>query len=251
MPRRPVLPSYRKHKHSGQAIVTFRLPSGKRKDYLLGHYGSKESKSEYARLVAEFQAGGGSMPDTGGPLGDVTINELLVRYLRHCDAYYRHADGTPTRQAIGIRFALRSLMEMYGHTQARDFGPLALKAVRAALVGAGNSRKTVNLRVGLVRQFFKWCVADELVPSSVYEALRTVPGLQPGRTTAPDRAPVRPADVSKVEAAIPFMPPPVAALVRLQLLSGARGGELLGLLAADIDRSGSVWTYRPPQHKNS
>jgi integrase len=251
MSRRPGLPSYRKHKQSGQAIVTFRLPGGKKKDYLLGRYGSKESKAEYARLLGEFQAGHGTMPGPDGPLSDLTINELLVRYLHHCDQYYRNTDGSPTGQAASVRFALRALMEMYGHTLACRFGPLALKAVRAEMVETGNSRKTVNLRVGLIRQFFKWCVAEELVPSSVYEALRTVPGLQPGRTRAPDRKPIRPADVEQVEAALPFMPPPVAALVRLQLLSGARGGDLLGLRAGDIDRSGPVWVYRPPQHKNA
>ena len=80
------------------------------------------------------------------------------------------------------------------------------------MVEAGNSRKTVNLRVGLIRQFFKWCVAEELVPSSVFEGLRAVPGLQPGRTIAPDRKPIKPADVAQVEAASPYMPQPVAAL---------------------------------------
>jgi integrase len=248
MPRRASLPSYRKHKQSGQAVVTIRLPNGKRKDYLLGRHGSKESKAEYARLLAEFQAGHGTL---AGPLGDLTINELLVPYLRHCDEYYRAADGTPTGQAASVRFALRALMSMYGHTPACDFGPLALKAVRAAMVEARNSRRTVNLRVGLIRQFFKWCVAEELIPSSVYEALRAVPGLQPGRSPAPDRMPVKPADIELVEGALPFMPPPVAALVRLQLLTGARGGELLNLRAADIDRSAPVWVYRPAQHKNA
>ena len=244
-------PSYRKHKQSGQAVVTFRLPGGKRKDYLLGPYGSKESKTDYARLLAEFQAGHGTMPGPAGPLGDLTVNELLVRYLRHCASYYRHADGAPTGQAEQVRYALRPLMERYGHTPARDFGPLSLKAVRAAMVDSGLSRKVVNQRVGIVRQFFKWCVSEELVPAPVYEALRTVPGLQPGRTTAPDRKPVRPADPTRVEAALPFMPPPVAVLVRLQLLSGARGVELTGLRAADIDRSGAIWVCRPPQHKNA
>src|SRR5215207_8432190 len=105
MPRRPVLPSYRKHKQSGQAVVTFRLPGGKRKDYLLGRYGSKESKAEYARLLTEFQAGHRSLPGPGHPIGDVSVNELLVRYLRHCDQYYRAADGTPTGQAEVIRYA--------------------------------------------------------------------------------------------------------------------------------------------------
>jgi len=58
MSRRPNLPSYRKHKQSGQAIVTFRLPSGRGKDYLLGPHGSEQSKAEYARLLTEFQADG-------------------------------------------------------------------------------------------------------------------------------------------------------------------------------------------------
>jgi integrase len=251
MSHRPALPSYRKHKQSGQAIVTFRLPGGRKKDYLLGKYGSAESKAEYARLLGEFQAGHGSLPGPSYPLADLTINELLVRYLRHCDAYYRRADGTQTGQADQVRYALRPLMDRYGHTVARDFGPLGLKAVRAAMVESGLSRKVINQRIGIVRQFFKWCVAEELVPGSVYEALRAVTGLHPGRTTAADHKPVRPADVVRVETTLPFMPPPVAALVRLQLLSGARGGELLGLRATEIDCSGSVWVYRPPQHKNS
>jgi integrase len=251
MSHRPAVPSYRKHKQSGQAVVTFRLPGGRKKDYLLGKYGSAESKAEYARLLGEFQAGHGSLPGTDGPLCDLTINELLVGYLRHCDSYYCRTDGSPTGQAEQVQYALRPVMERYGHTLARNFGPLGLKAVRAAMVESGLSRKVVNQRIGIVRQFFKWSVAEELVPGSVYEALRAVAGLQPGRTTAAEHKPVRPADTAQIEAALPFMPPPVVALVRLQRLSGARGGELIGMRTADIDRSGPVWVYRPPQHKNS
>jgi hypothetical protein len=176
MSRRRAVPSYRKDTQSGQAVVTFRLPTGKRKDYLLGSYGSRESKAEYARLLAEFQAGHGAMAGVAEPVADLTVNELLVRYLRHCDQYYRNADGTPTGQAAGVRFALRAPMDMYGHTPAGDFGPLALKVGRAPLVDAGNSRKTVNVRVGLVRQFFKWCVAEELIPSSIVRGAPNRPG---------------------------------------------------------------------------
>ena len=157
----------------------------------------------------------------------------------------------PTGQADNVRHATRPLMNIYGHTSVGKFGPLALKAVRAAMVESGNSRRTINQRVGIIRQFFKWCVAEELAPPSVLEGLRAVAGLQPGRTAAPDRRPVQPANLEQVDAAIQFMPPPVAALVRLQLLSGARGGELLSIRAADIDRSGPVWVYCPAQHKNA
>ena len=102
MSHRSIVPTYRKHKQSSQAIVTFRLASGKRKDYLLGRFGSQESRAEYARLLAEFQTSHGAMPGPSGPVGHLTINELLVRYLRHCDEQYRNADGTPTGQAADV-----------------------------------------------------------------------------------------------------------------------------------------------------
>ena len=56
MPRRhsPV-PTYRLHKQSGQAIVTIRTSNGRRRDVLLGKYGSPESKADYARVIAELK----------------------------------------------------------------------------------------------------------------------------------------------------------------------------------------------------
>ncbi len=49
--RTPRLPRYRRHKPSGQAVVTL---SGQ--DYYLGPYGTKASKTEYDRLTAEWLA---------------------------------------------------------------------------------------------------------------------------------------------------------------------------------------------------
>ena len=46
-------PSYRKHRASGQAIVTI----GGR-DIYLGPYGTKASKAEYDRIVSEWLANG-------------------------------------------------------------------------------------------------------------------------------------------------------------------------------------------------
>src|SRR5262245_34343605 len=105
MARPSSVPKYRKLKQSGQAIATFRLPGGKRKDYLLGDYNSKESWAEYHRLIGEWQAGHSSFPGSSGPGNDLTINELLVRYMRFCEGYYRSAEGTPTGQAGGTLYA--------------------------------------------------------------------------------------------------------------------------------------------------
>ena len=88
MPRRAgqSTPKYRKHKHSGQAIVTI---AGR--DYYLGPHGTKVSKLEYDRLIAEWLASGRS-PTFATPEAEVSIAELLVAYLRHAKQYY--GDGT-------------------------------------------------------------------------------------------------------------------------------------------------------------
>jgi integrase len=40
-----------------------------------------------------------------------------------------------------------------------------------------------------------------------------------------------------------------ADMVRLQLETGMRSGELVAMRACDIDMTGKVWLYRPAQHK--
>ena len=46
------------------------------------------------------------------------------------------------------------------------------------------------------------------------------------------------------------MPRPVAAMVRLQLLTGMRAGEVTIMRGADLTTGGPVWEYRPSRHKN-
>ena len=52
-----------------------------------------------------------------------------------------------------------------------------------------------------------------------------------------------------VEDTLPHLSPTVADMLRLQLLAGARSGEICILRARDINMSGTVWLYRPRQHK--
>jgi hypothetical protein len=62
----------------------------------------------------------------------------------------------------------------------------------------------------------------------VYQALRAVPGLPKGRGAARETDPVTPPPEGHVEAALPFLRPPVAAMVKLQLYTGMRPGEVSG-----------------------
>src|SRR4051794_13686603 len=117
-------PSYRHHKPTNQAVVTL---NGR--DIYLGIYGSPKSRAEYDRLIAEWLTNGRTF--LGGRPDGLTVNEILLAYLRHAEGYYRK-DGKPTRELENIKLALRPLRRLYGHTFASKFGPLALKAVRSS-----------------------------------------------------------------------------------------------------------------------
>jgi integrase len=236
------IPSYRLHRQSGQAIVTL---CGK--DYLLGKHGTAASKAEYNRRVAEWIASGRRAPAT--PETDLNINELIKRYRVHTEAYYRGADGKPSREAENIRYALRPLRETYGATSARKFGPLALEAVREKMIEAGWSRKSINRQVDRIRQMFRWAVSKQLLPSSVYESLRALDGLRAGRSKAQESKPVQPINDAIVEATTPHLSNVVRAMVQLQRLTGTRPGEICSMKIGDIDRSGNVWVYKPTEHK--
>jgi hypothetical protein len=54
------------------------------------------------------------------PVVQVSINEVLLGYWRHAEAYYRDMDGKPTSQAGIIRRSLRPLRELYGFEAADD-----------------------------------------------------------------------------------------------------------------------------------
>src|SRR5262249_28521245 len=145
-----------------------------------------------------------------------------------------------------LRDALRILKQLYGHTAAAEFGPLALKACRAEMVKKGWARTYVNAQVDRLRRMFRWAASEELLPAAVYQALRTVESLRRGRTEARETAKVKPVAPDRVEATVPHMPPVVKAMVRFQLLTGCRPDEVCRLRPLDLEMSNpSCWVYRP------
>lgn len=238
--RTPRIPSYRRHKPSGQAVVTI---AGK--DHYLGPYGSAESRKKYARLIAEWSAGGSQAVREQEP----TVNMVVAPYLRHVNRYYQK-DGEPTSQVILITLALKTLRRLYGSSPAREFGPLALKACREEFVKQGLARTEVNRRTGLVKQLFRWATENELVPSSVYHGLIAVAGLPKGRTDAPVRESVGPVADQDVEKVLPFLTSTIRAMVLLQWYSGMRPAEVCRLRTCDLVMNSQTWEYRPERHKN-
>jgi hypothetical protein len=116
-------PTYRLHKPSGQAVVTV---AGR--DFYLGRHGTPESGDNYDRLISEWLANGRQLPsaetDRAARNPALSVNELLLAYLRHADTYYCK-NGRPTKEPVNIRLALRPLRKLYGLTRPGTSVPLA------------------------------------------------------------------------------------------------------------------------------
>jgi integrase len=243
MPRlNQAVPKYQKHKASGQAVVTI---NGR--DHYLGPHGTKASKLEYDRLITEWLSSGRSA-SFGAAKPELTVVELVADYLRFAKGYY--GDGSHGTFATMKRVA-RPLKALYGRTPAAEFGVVQFKAVRQSLMGEDLSRGHVNELMSRMVGIFRWGAAEGKIPAHVPQTLAVIPGLRKGRTTLRETQPIKPVDLPLVEAALPHLSPIVAAMVRFQLLTGARPGEVCKLKPGDVDRSGEVWQAMLVEHKTA
>lgn len=235
------LPKYRKHRASGQAVVTL---NGR--DFYLGPHGTKASKLEYDRLLGEWLAAGRNLLTCSRD--ELTVVELCACYFKFAKGHYQK-DGHSTKVLPGLKCALRYLRERYGRQLATKFGHLALKALREQMVQENLSRRYINDHVDKIKRMFKWAVGEQLLPPSVYQSLAVVEGLRKGRSSARETDPILPVEDSVVDATLPCLPEVVADMVRLQRITGMRPAEVCILKPGNIDRTAAVWLYRPSTHK--
>jgi hypothetical protein len=190
------------------------------------------AEQRYHQAIAEWMAAGRQAvadPDA------LTVKELLARFWLHAEQYYRTETDFRNKELEQFKLAFRPLKELYSDLPAIAFGPRSLKAVQGKMVQMGWSRKYVNKQVNRIRQAFKWSVGDELLPGSVLEGLRAVPGLKRGRTDARELPPVKPAPMKMVVAIKPFVSRQVWAMVQLQFFTAARPGEIIRMQPSAID----------------
>ena len=128
----------------------------------------------------------------------------------------------------------------------RQFGPLALIALRDRMINDGQSRSYVNGNVDRIRRCFKWGVSQELVPVEIYQALLSVSGLRKGRSTARETEPVGPVSDEVVNATLAMLSSVVAEMVRFQRLTGCRPDEVCSIRPFDLNRSTGRLGVSPP-----
>ena len=238
------VPKYRIHKATKRAFIWWN-----KKRHYLGKAKSPESHEAYNRFVANILTSQGKYqpgPPDEPPVAKSkqTVGDLILAYFAHVKKLI-HIDEYQC-----LRYSCRPLRALYEHTPINEFRPKMLKLVRKQMIQDGLCRKTVNHRISRIKRMFKWGVAEEYVPATVYQALCTVEGLKWGQTEAKESMGVSPVSDEDIEVIIPFLSPVVVAMIRLQRLTGLRPGEVCRMRPIDIDQSGEIWIYRPFSHKN-
>lgn len=235
------IPALRRHKASGRAYVEI-----EGRAHYLGKHGTREAQQAYERFVAEWLA---REKRPAPPPQGACVSKVIAAYMMHAVAYYRSATGESTGESENMRDSLIPVRRLYGGEPAAEFGVRKLEAVRAELIKSGLSRKVINSRVNRIRRAWRWAASKEMVPAAMVMELQMLAPLAKHRTTAPEGRGVRPVAEDLVRLTLPHMPPAVAAMAELQLLTGCRVGEVLAMKACEIDRSAEPWEYRPSKHK--
>ena len=239
------IPSLHLHKASGQARVKLHG-----KHLYFGPWGAPETEQKYRRWAAELIASEGVLSAPTPNKAPLLVSELAAMYAAHVARYYREGSA----ESENIKRAVAALVDLYGPTPAAQFAPLGLKALRATWLnrrGAPLSRGTINRYTRHVVRAFRWAAGEGLVPPEVPAALGLVESLKRGRCTAPEGKAIMPVPEAALDAVLAIAPPTIAAMIRVQLLTGARPGEVCALRRGDIDTAGDVWTATLTQHKTA
>lgn len=239
-------PKYRRQLRQGRGRDrAFLQLDGKR--IYLGVYDSPESWERYYQLLAERAAGTTPPPDKSGrqvsrdSTNDLTITELVDRYLDYLE-------GRVSRPA-NYHSVLRLLVSMYGRKRVVDFGAPDLLTLQSEMLNGSHCRQSwspqyVNKQIGRIKRMFRWAVPRRYSPAIVRHDLDCVDPLPV------ERNPVHPVALEQVHAIHPYVSPQVWAIIELQLLTGARPGEIVQMRAIDVDTTQDPWAYQPSKHKN-
>jgi integrase len=191
--------------------------------------------------------------------GGLTVGGLLRKFLDHAGRYYRRADGSSAPQLQTVFYCLRDLEPLADKRidllRASDFRRRledlpAEPRYRPMRNGTKTKlpplcRREINRRLKVWKQLFKWAQSERMVPSDLANEIRLIDPIPAGRFGARESDPILPVPEQHVENTLPFMSPAVAAMVKLELITGARPDEICRIRGLDIDTTGEIWLYRP------
>jgi integrase len=192
--------------------------------------GTPEALAAYHRFCVELQSNSTEyIAQTGR--SDVTVSELGAAFLEHLK------ERTHEINYITFRIIIDEfLLALYWDTPVDAFSTTCLDLVRSAMKESGRfNRNVLNRHTRRIISIFKWGVWKELCKESTWRKLTVIPPYkkgEPGTFEGTKRKPV-PDDV--LLRTLPYLPPTVQSMVKVQRLTGARPGEICKLTVGAVD----------------
>ena len=257
-------PSLRYH-ISGQSIVTIQG-----RTFYLGKHNSPEALARYGALVVRYQRNGLKLPAdfelssldpiVSAMLGDMFSMEPTDQgnhpvMVRHITASFRERAKVRYAESHAELHRMNQVCDALdkhdGDLKASEYGPLALQKQRQRWIDEKLARTYCNRLTNIVVRIWKYAVSQELVDETNWRRLKSVEPLRIGQTEAHETDPVKPAVLDDVRKTAEQLSPVLKAMIRIQVQTGMRPGELCKMRPCDIDRSGAEWIYRPAKHKTA
>jgi integrase len=203
----------------------------------------KDVKAKYDALLGQLLYLG-KPEEKALPVG-LTVHEISARFMDWAEGRTDPADYR------GCAKATQGLCTLSGMVEAKDFSPGQLRKVQDYFLGKGWVRDQVNKQVRRVVRVFSWAISWDLIPASVLVGLKTVPPVRAGTPGTTEGSPINPVPLDLIKATLPHLTEPFRSMVKIQLLTGCRPGEVRLMRCGEIVQDGAAWLYRPIHHKNA
>jgi integrase len=254
------IPTYRLRILRGRrraCVTIYDIDTHKRREVVLGDYDSPTTRQTYSRVLAEWERLGRRVGPQAARPRAIVVGASVAEL---CAAFLQDAEGRVSPIQIRVyKMALRLLLQQWGDWPAASVTPQDLRALRLVMlrdeldadgkvIRRGWCRGVAAKLTGTIKLIWKWGVAEGLVPQATYATLLTLGPLRAsdGGRERPKVKPVKPELVWRTVAVVPA---DVGVMIKLQLLTGMRAGELCSMRPVDIDTSSEPWMYTPAHHK--
>ncbi len=226
------------------------IPNGSHR-LSLGKYGTPDASARYQRYLERLRIGSEEVTDPRPAklTGFETIDELVPIWKAYAEKRYLRG-AELSREFASMEEAVAELVAYAGHEYVMAFGPAKLLKVRDSMAASGRlSRRTVNARLSRIKRFWKWACAAELCDPTLHVKLEAVPGLRNGEAGLMDNEEVQAACLRSFNALLPFCPPVIQDMMRVQFFCVMRPQDVCSMHRDGLDTSGDIWLYRPFTHK--
>ena len=201
----------------------------------MGKVGTPEAQKAFHRFCLELH-NTPAVPITPES-ENYSITELVAGFLDISLSTHQKPNYTHYRILLG-----EFLDPLYGDKPANEFKTLDLHHLRAALIKSERfCRKQINDYTRRINTVFTWGVEMGKVNATVALALKTVKSLKanhPGTYENPVREHVADETIRKT---LPHLSPTLAAMVKLQRLTGLRGSEICKMTIGGINEKWEYW----------